>query len=119
MVKKADRVAKAAKRAENRQQSERAEAAMQSFLTECQTCMPSEEWQQHFAEANRSAGEALHIVEHLVFVLASTQLPISPSLRKALDAMLDSLGVDRQSCKWTELRQLNYGKYWKARYGYV
>ena len=70
MVRKADRVAKAVKRNSLRQQGEREEAAMQSFLDECRTCMPPKDWERHFGEAQRHAGDTFHNVEWLVFVLA-------------------------------------------------
>ena len=119
MAKKADRVAKAVKRASLRQQNEREEAAMQLFLEECRTCMSPEDWERHFGEAKRYAGETFHIVESLVFVLATTQMPIPPRLRKAIDAMLEELKINRHDCGWKDLRRLNYGKYWMTQYGYA
>ncbi len=92
---------------------------MQSFLNECRAAMSDEDWAHHYANASRSAGETFHIVEYLVSVLTSTQLPISAPLRKSIDAMLDSLGIDRRVSTWKDLKRLNYGKYWQARYGYT
>jgi hypothetical protein len=118
MAKKAERQAKALAREARRQQHEREEAAMQVFLQECQACLPAIVWDNEFAEAKRSAGMKFHVVEWMVSVLAVTQQPISPPLRRALDAMLDTLGLDRGSTFWPELRRLNYGAYWKSQYGY-
>jgi methionyl-tRNA synthetase len=119
MVKKASRVAKVQKRESRRLQYEREEAAMLSFLDECRVCMAPNDWERHFDEARQSARETIHIVEHLVFVLAATQMPIPPRLRRSIDAMLDSLNMDRGNCRWEHLRRLNYGKYWKTQYGYT
>ena len=119
MVKKVERASAAIQRESVRQRSELQEAAMQSFLSECRASMPAEDWERHHAEASRSAGETFHIVEHLVFVLASSQLPISARLRKSIDAMLESLGIDRQTTSWKDLKRLNYDKYWRDRYGYA
>ena len=119
MVKKAVRAAAAIQRDSDRQRFELQEVAMQSFLSECRASMPAEDWERHHAEASRSAGETFHIVEHLVFVLASSQLPISARLRKSMDAMLESLGIDRQTTSWNDLKRLNYDKYWRARYRYA
>jgi hypothetical protein len=119
MVKKADRLAKAAKRASLRQQYQREEAAMQSFMEECRTCMPPEDWERHFGEAKKYAGNTFHIVESLVFMLAASQMPIPPRLRKAIDAMLEALKINRQDSRWEDLRRLNYGRYWMTKYGYA
>lgn len=119
MVKKSERAAAALKRESNRQAAQLREAAMQSFLNECRASMPADDWEHYYDDASRSAGETFHIVEHLIFVLASKQLPISARLRKSIDAMLDVLGIDRRATTWKDLARLNYGKYWQARYGYV
>lgn len=119
MVKKADRVAKAAQRAALRQQYAREEAAMQAFLEECRSCMSPVDWAKHFEEAERYAGETFHIVEHFVRVLATTQVPIPSQLRQSIDAMLESLNIDRKDSNWDDLPRLNYGQYWKAQYGYA
>jgi hypothetical protein len=118
VVKKADRVAKAAQRAARREQYEREEIAMQSFLEQCRSCMSPVDWAKHSEEAARYAGETFHIVEHFVRALATTQVPIPPQLRQSLDAMLESLSIDRKDSNWDDLRRLNYGQYWKAQYGY-
>ena len=118
MVKKAERQAKALAREAQRQQYAREEAAMQAFLQECRASLPAAVWDKEFAEAERSAGNTFHVVEWMVAVLAATQSPIPPPLRRALDAMLDALGLDRGSARWEALRHLNYGAYWKAQYGY-
>jgi hypothetical protein len=104
VVKKAERVAKAIAREARRQQYAREEAAMKSFLVECQACLPPDVWETQYEEARRSAGKTFHIVEWMVSVLASTQQPITPSLRRALDAMLDALGMDRGTTVWNALR---------------
>jgi hypothetical protein len=52
-------------------------------------------------------------------VLATTQMPIPPRLRKAIDAMLEELKINRHDCGWKDLRRLNYGKYWMTQYGYA
>ena len=118
MVKKAERVAKAAHRASQRQQHVSEEIAMQAFLNECQAVMPKEVWARHYEEASRHAGETFHIVEHFVFVLAATNVPVPPELRKSIDMMLDTLKMNRGDCNWENLRRLNYGKYWRTQYGY-
>jgi hypothetical protein len=118
MVKKAERVAKALEREALHQQSAREEAAMQSFLQECRATMPAGLWEQHSADAERHAGRTFHVVDWMVSVLADTQLPITPQLRRALDEMLDALGMDRTNLEWDTLRELNYGAYWKSKYGY-
>lgn len=117
-MKKADREAKAVAREANRQRYARKEAAMQAFLVECRACLPAAVWDMEFAEAKRSAGETFHVVEWMVSVLAATQQPITAPLRRALDAILSELGVDRSGARWEALRHLNYGEYWKAQYGY-
>lgn len=119
MVKKADRAAKATQRASHRQEWERQEAAMRSFLEECRVSMSPADWVRHFGEAERYAGETLHIVQHFLSVLAVTQVPIPPQLRKSIDGMLEALSINRKDCKWEDLRRLNYGSYWKAQYGYT
>jgi hypothetical protein len=91
---------------------------MQSFLLECRAIMPTEVWEKQYEEARRSAGETFHVVQWMVSVLAVTQMSITPRLRRALDAMLDTLGMDRGKLKWEALRLLNYGEYWKSQYGY-
>ncbi len=118
MVKKAERQAKALAREARRQQYVREEAAMQAFLLECRASLPTTVWDRELAEAEGSAGETLHIVKWMVTLLAATQLPIPPQLRRALDAMLEALGQDRSDPGWETLGGLNYGAYWKAQYGY-
>jgi hypothetical protein len=118
MTKKAERQANALAREARRQQYEREEAAMQVFLQECRASLPAAVWDKEFAEAERSAGMTFHVVEWMVSVLAVTQQPITPPLRRALDAMLDSLGLDRGSTRWYDLRRLNYSAYWKSQYRY-
>lgn len=119
MVKKADRVAKATQRAALSQQYAREEAAMQAFLEGCRACLSPADWAKHFEEAERYAGETFHIVEHFVRVLATTQVPVPSQLRQSIDAMLESLNIDRKKSTWDDLRRLNYGQYWKAQYGYA
>jgi hypothetical protein len=116
MVKRADRLAKVMERAARREQSVHKEAAMQAFLDECQRCMTPQDWEKHFAEVTSGAGNTFHLVEYMVSLLAAKQLPITPSLRRSIDAMLDALKWGRSS--WKELEDLNYGDYWKAQYGY-
>ena len=117
-MKKAERVAKAAAREAHRQRYAREEEAMQAFLRECHACLSADVWGKELADAERSAGETFHVVEWMVSVLAATQQPITPPLRRALDAVLDARGLDRNSTRWEALRHLNYGAYWKSRYGY-
>jgi len=117
VVKKAERQAKALARETRRQQYAREEAAMESFLLECRASMPPDVWRrEEFEEPQRWAGETFHVVERMVSVLAATQQPIAPPMRRALDAMLDTLGMDRS--RWDALRRLNYGAYWRSQYGY-
>jgi hypothetical protein len=118
VVKKSERQAKAHAREARRQQYAREEEAMQSFLSVCRASLPTAVWDKEFAEAERSAGNTFHVVEWMVSVLAAMQLPIAPELRRSLDAMLVALGMDRASMRWESLRHLNYGAYWKAKYGY-
>ncbi|HEX4613159.1 MAG TPA: hypothetical protein VH092_33530 [Urbifossiella sp.] len=118
LVKKAERRAKALAREARRQQYAREEAAMQAFLQECRASLPTAVWDREFADAERSAGETLHVVRWMVTVLAATQLPITPQIRRALDAMLEALGQDRSCPGWEALQGLNYGTYWKAQLGY-
>ncbi len=91
---------------------------MQAFLSECRASMPLAVWEKHSEEARRSAGRTFHIVEWMVSVLAETQQPITPPLRRAIDAMLDALRLDRRNVNWDVLQRLNYDQYWKSRYGY-
>jgi hypothetical protein len=117
-VKKAEREARALAREADRQRYARAEAAMQAFLLECRASLPAAVWDREFAQANRSAGETFHVVEWMVALLADTQQPVTPALRRALDTMLNAVGIDRTSSQWEALRYLNYGAYWKSKYGY-
>ncbi len=117
-MKKAERVAKAIAREAERKRYAREEAAMQVFLSECRACLPAAVWDEEFTEAERKAGMTFHVVEWLVSVLAATQQPIAPPLRRAIDAMLGAMGLDRGSTRWEALRHLNYGAYWKSQYGY-
>lgn len=118
VVKKADRQAKFLERQAERERSAREEDAMQSFLVACRESMPAPEWDKEYAEADRSAGSTLHVVESMVAALAASEMPIPPRLRLALDRMLEALGVDRGTTRWERLRHLNYGPYWKSVYGY-
>ncbi|MCA9090535.1 MAG: hypothetical protein KDA90_18085 [Planctomycetaceae bacterium] len=115
-MKKADRVSNAAARAARKEHYARQEMAMRSFFETCRDFMTSEQWNRYYPEAQRSAGETFHIVSHLVFALAETQVPIAPKLRKAIDLMLEECGVDRS--RWTDLSCLNYDAYWRSKYGY-
>jgi hypothetical protein len=81
------------------------EATMRQFLDECRLAMPSEDWTAYYQEAERFARETLHIVDHLVYALAVTQLPITPRLRKAIDAVLEVCEIERD--RWSDLRDLN------------
>ena len=96
---------------------------MQLFLEECRTCMQPEDHKRNLMEATRQAGATEHIVEWFLFVLADLQVPIPPSLRRALDAMLESLSnspTNHTNCDWEKaLHRLNYGKYWTKQYGYA
>ena len=119
MEKKAKQAAAFLERESNRQRCDLEEVAMQLFLNECRASMSAVDWDIHFAEASRSAGNTFHIVENLIYVLVSQQQPISAPLRKSIDAMLDTLGIDRRATSWKDLARLNYGKYWQAFYGYA
>lgn len=90
---------------------------MQSFLNECRACLSPKDWEEHF-KAARQAGNTFHIVHYFVFVLAENQTPIPSGLRKSIDEMLQALKLERCDCKWDDLGRLNYGEYWKKRYGY-
>jgi hypothetical protein len=115
-MKRADREARAKERAARTKKYELQEEAMRSFFNECRSAMLPEHWIRYYQEAQRFAGETLHIFQHLIFALAETQLPITPRLRKAIDAVLEICVIERD--RWGELRKLNYDKYWKTRYGY-
>jgi hypothetical protein len=119
LLKKSERLARAAMRKAQLEQYEREEVAMQSFLEECRVSLSPAVWTLHYSEARQQAGETLHIVQHFMWLLADKQLPISPRLRKAIDAMLEGLNIDRKESRWKDLHQLNYSPYWKAQYGYT
>ena len=89
---------------------------MHTFLDVCRTCMSTEQWSRYYPEAERSAGETFHVVENLVFALSETQTLITPNLRKAIDAVIQECGIERDG--WADLRKLNYDAYWRRQYGY-
>lgn len=118
MVKKAERLARATLRDARERRRAREDEAMAAFLEVCRAELPASISERHLAGAERFDASRYHVVEQMVVVLAARKHPIGAPLRKALDAMLEMLEIDRRNAPWPELRRLNYGAYWKSQYGY-
>ncbi len=114
-MKKAERRARAAICTARIEKYELEEQAMQAFFDECRSHMSPADWNRYYGEAARSAGRTFHIFEALIDALGETQLPITPRLKKAIDATLTACDLNHT---FMGLQKLNYDKYWKKRYGY-
>lgn len=116
MVTRAEREARAARRQAGHEEAKRREAAMQAFLDECRACLSPAEWECHSRVAEVESGGTIYDVEYFLWVLAEAQTPITPPLRRALNAMLEAVNWDCDPRNGDSLSRLNLGPYWAEQY---
>lgn len=86
------------------------------FLDASRVAMDPELFSTWHDEALQHAGESLHVFDYMISALRITHTPITPPLRKAIEAVLTAYAIERG--EFQELSALNYDDYWARQYGY-
>ena len=116
LMKKQDRIDRAAKRADQRKQYDEQNDAVAAFCELCRIEMPKSVFAQWHGDAVAHAGNSLHVFEYMLSALSVTRTPITPQLRKSIDHALACHDIERNRVEI--LSTLQYDDYWKSQYGY-
>ncbi len=115
-MKKQDRIERAEHRSDQRSRYAEQDGSVDAFVNECRLAIRPEDFERVHAEAMATAGDSSHIFDMMVVALSRTETEITPSLRKAIDRVLNVYEWDRD--RLPTLATLRYNDFWKREYGY-